>query len=513
MVYKVYSGGVGGIYGNLITVEADASSGLPCFEMIGLLGSEVREAKERVKVALHNNGINLPSMHITVNLSPASERKSGAAYDLPIAVALLGVFDHAYGFNPNNTLVIGELSLDGDILPVSGILPIVKMAREKGFKRVILPAGNAEEGALIRDIDIIGVKTLSEVLSYVSASEEDADHIIVPYESSLDINGENEATYPDFNEVYGQEAAKRAAAIAVAGFHHMVMTGPPGTGKSLIAERLPGIMPSLTYEESLEVTTLYSVSGKVKAGTGLIKKRPFINPHHSASPQSLIGGGSNVMPGLISLSHKGILFLDEMTEFHRETIDQMRQPLEEGKITVSRIKGSTVYPADFMLVGAMNPCPCGYYPDRNRCSCTQPQIDRYLSRISGPIMDRIDICIEVARVRPEDMKDVKSGNMSSAVLKEKVERAVLIQQERYKDEDFRFNASVPSSKCDKYMPLGEKEKEFIMQNYKAMELSMRAFYKIIRVARTIADFDGDEEIKIKHLAEALCYRFPDYMRR
>lgn len=509
MVYKVYSGRVGGIFADLITAEVDASSGLPGLDMIGLLGSEVREAKDRVRVSLRNNGINIPAMKITVNLSPADERKAGAAFDLPIAVALLGVFGHIESFNPEETLIIGELSLDGEIRPVRGILPIVRMAREKGFKYVLLPRQNLTEGLLIHGIKMVPVESLSSVMGILSSYENIEDYVVAECKTPLDASSnEDEA---DFNDVVGQEGAKRAALICAAGFHHFLMTGPPGTGKSLIAKRISSIMPRLSYEESLEVTTIYSVAGKLPGGNSFISKRPFISPHHGTSSNALVGGGINVMPGLISLSHKGILFLDELAEFKRQTLDYLRQPLEDGEITVSRAKGSVKYPADFMLVAAMNPCPCGYFPDRNKCSCTQASISRYLSKVSGPIMDRIDVCVEIGRMDPSEIENRSSESLGSDEMRCMVERAVGVQKKRYEKENFRFNSQIPASKIGEYIKLSKECNDFAMSLYTKMQLSMRSYYKILRVARTIADIDGDEDVQVRHVAEASCYRFPDYL--
>lgn len=511
MVYKVFSGRVGGVFGDLITVEVDASGGLPRLEIIGLPGSEVKESKDRVRVALKNAGINIPSMQVVINLSPADEHKEGAAFDLPIAVALLGVFGHIVQFEPERTLVLGELSLDGLVTSARGVLPIVRMAREKGFKRVILPSANAKEASMIRGIDIIPVSNLTELIAYLQLPPKDAVHMIPPFVRDSFEEECEDAEEEDFSEVKGQETVKRAAAIAAAGMHHFLMTGPPGTGKSLVARRIPGIMPRLTYEESLETTTIYSVAGKLDESLPFVTKRPFWSPHHGASAQAIVGGGSMARPGLVSLSHRGILFLDELTEFKKETLDMLRQPLEDGKITVSRAKQTYTYPAKFMLVGAMNPCPCGYYPDRNRCRCSKNEIERYLSRISGPILDRIDICVEVSRMDPHEMAAATDSGMSSEYLRSRVEAAVKTQAERYKDEPFKFNSLLPTSKISKYIPLGEEETEFVYSAYDNLNLSMRSFYKLVKVARTIADFDGDEKVTVKHLAEASCYRFPEYI--
>ena len=512
MVYKVYSGRVGGVFGDLITVEVDSSTGLPAFDMIGLLGSEVKEAKERVRVALKNNGITLPAMRITVNLSPADEHKSGAAFDLPIAVAILGVFNHIPLFEQRKTLVIGELALDGQIKSVKGIIPIVRMAKERGFERVMLPLENAREGSVINGIDIVAVSTLSEAFAALSGN------CFEVYRPPLDEKSpDTSEELPDFDDIVGQEGAKRAAALAAAGFHHLLMTGPPGSGKSLIAKSLPSIMPKLSYEESLEISSIYSVMGLLNEKVPFITRRPFYSPHHSATLQSLAGGGPNASPGLVSLSHRGILFLDEMPEFKRETIDMLRQPLEDGKIMVSRARNNYTYPAKFMLVGAMNPCPCGYYPDRNRCTCTQAQIAKYLSKISGPVADRINICVEVLRMDPKDMARAQIGagvnkesKGNAAELKERIGDAIRRQKLRYKDENFKFNSHIPSSKTDKYVGLKESERDHAFSLYEKLGLSTRSFYKILRVARTIADFEGEENVSERHLTEASCYRFPEY---
>jgi magnesium chelatase family protein len=513
MVFKVYSGRVRGVFGDLITVEVDASPGLPEISIIGLPGSAVKEAKDRVKVALKNCGVTIPSVKLVINLSPADEHKEYTGLDLPIAVGFLGVFGHLSEFDPATTLLLGEISLDGKLIPVRGVLPIVKMAAEKGFKKVILPKENAEEGALIHNIKIIPAESVMDVMTYLGLGEPMKDAFLPPVKEDPDAFSEDPLTDCDFKDVYGQESVKRAAAIAASGFHHLLLTGPPGTGKSLIAKRIPGIMPSLTYEESLEVTTIYSVSGKLKEKASFIKKRPFISPHHSASSIAFTGGGPQASPGLVSLSHKGILFLDEMTEFKKETLDMLRQPLEDRTITVSRTKSSLTYPAEFMLVGAMNPCPCGFYPDRNRCSCSDSSIERYLKKLSGPILDRIDMVADVSRIGLKEMEKERAEGLDSMTLKSMVMDAVKRQEVRFKNESFRFNAQIPTSRIDEFVPLNTDAKDFLYKTYESLNLSMRSFYKMIRVARSIADFDGDEKVSVKHLAEASCYRFPEYIRR
>ena len=507
MVYKVYSGRVGGVFGDLITVEVDASSGLPGFEMIGLPGSEVKEAKDRVKVALKNIGINIPAMKVVINLSPADEHKAGAAFDLPIAVAILGVFGHISSFSPEESIILGELSLDGKLKGVRGVLPIVKMAKEMGFKNVILPKENAAEAGMIKDINIVPLSELSEAVMYLNADERMKNVVIPPYvrqEVKLEDAKEFEE---DFSDVYGQENVKRAAALAAAGFHHLLMIGPPGTGKSLVAKRIPGIMPRLSYEESLEISTIFSVAGQLSEEIPFIKERPFFSPHHGASSQAIVGGGPYARPGLVSLSHKGILFLDEMAEFKRETLDMLRQPLEDGKITVSRAKNTFTYPAGFMLVGAMNPCPCGFlHHPTKECTCSHYEIKRYLNKISGPLLDRIDMHLEITPLPFEDICD-SSYVETSAQIRERVCAARLIQSIRYKNcNNVHCNAQMTDKLLKEYAKLDKTSLSLMRQAMNKLNLSARAYSRILKVSRTIADLDGSEQIKPKHIAEAITYR-------
>ena len=507
MFCKVMAGGIHGITSFLAQVEVDATQAMPGFDMVGMLGSEVREAKERVRVALKNSGFQLPPRRITVNISPADIRKEGSAYDLPIAIGILVSMEKLEESVLEDTLFIGELGLDGEIKPVKGILPIMMMAKEQGIKRCILPKENALEGAAISGVKIVGVSSFLETLGYLAEDKERADEMIPPTE--LDIytlfeekEGEK---IPDFADIKGQEMVKRAAVIAAAGFHHLLVTGTPGAGKTMIAKRIPSILPSLSIEESLEVSKIYSVSGLLKEGRPLITKRPFLHPHHTISRQALAGGGRIPRPGILSLSHRGILFLDELPEFGRENIEVLRQPLEDKEVQIARNYGSVTYPADIMLVAAMNPCPCGFYPDRERCKCTDAEIRKYRSRISGPIYDRIDICVEAKAVELRQLQQESAGQ-SSRALKEQVMKARRIQEVRYKDSPYFFNADLETKDIGKYCPLGQEEQKFMEQVFYALSLSARAYHRTLKVARTIADLADSEEIKKEHLTEAVCYR-------
>ena len=507
MFCKVMAGGIHGITSFLAQVEVDSTQAMPGFDMVGLLGSEVREAKERVRVALKNSGFQLPPRRITVNISPADIRKEGSAYDLPIAIGILVSLEKLGERVLKDTLFIGELGLDGKIKPVKGILPIMIMAREQGIKRCILPKENAMEGAAIEGIKIVGVASFLEALGYLMEEEEKADAMIPP--TILKINTlfeeEEKKNILDFADIRGQEMVKRAAVIAAAGFHHLLITGIPGAGKTMIAKRIPSILPPLSMEESLEVSKIYSVSGLLKEGRPLITKRPFLHPHHTISRQALAGGGRIPRPGILSLSHRGILFLDELPEFGRENIEVLRQPLEDKEVQIARNYGSITYPADIMLVAAMNPCPCGFYPNRERCRCTETEIRKYRSRISGPIYDRIDICVEAKAVELQQLQREERGK-SSEELKKQVMRARNIQEIRYKNSPYFFNADLETKDIETYCFLEQEEKRFMEQVFYSLRLSARAYHRILKVARTIADLEGSVEIKKEHLTEAVCYR-------
>lgn len=507
MFCKVLAGGIHGISSFLAQVEVDSTQAMPGFDMVGMLGSEVREAKERVRVALKNSGFQLPPRRITVNISPADIRKEGSAYDLPIAIGVLVSLEKLEEEVLKDTLFIGELGLDGEIKPVKGILPIMIMAKEQGIKRCILPKENALEGAAVEGIKIVGVSSFMETLGYLMEDQKQADKMIPP--TILDIPSlfqeEEGKNVPDFADIRGQEMVKRAAVIAAAGFHHLLITGIPGAGKTMIAKRIPSILPPLSMEESLEVSKIYSVSGLLKEGRPLITKRPFLHPHHTISRQALAGGGRIPRPGILSLSHRGILFLDELPEFGRDNIEVLRQPLEDKEVQIARNYGSITYPADIMLVAAMNPCPCGFYPNRERCRCTDAEIRKYRSRISGPIYDRIDICVEAKAVELGQLQQ-EGNEQSSKELKAQVMRARAIQEERYKDSPYFFNADLETKDIVKYCSLGLEEQKFMEQVFHSLNLSARAYHRTLKVARTIADLENSNEIRREHLTEAVCYR-------
>lgn len=511
MFSSITSGTVYGIESCLIQVEVDVSKGLPCFQMVGLLGSEVREARERVKVALKNAGMPLPPMCINVNLSPADLRKEGALFDLPVAVAILQALEHLPEECTENMLIIGELGLSGEVKPVKGVLPIVRKAKEKGITCCILPRDNAAQGAVVPDMEIIGVSHIQEALHYLRMTKKDRKRFISPLaiDAASLLAGKQKEAMPDFADVKGQESVKRAAEIAAAGFHHLLMTGPPGSGKTMIARRIASILPPLSLEESMEVSTIYSIAGLLPPKEVLISSRPFIAPHHTITKQALTGGGKVPSPGIITLAHRGILFLDEMPELKRETLDSLRQPLEDKKVQIARSSGNYIYPADIMLVGAMNPCPCGYYPDMHRCGCTPYEVHRYQERISGPILDRIDICAETHVIEMAELTTYAKQE-SSEEIRARVLAARNIQQKRFAGTPLRFNTDMGVKEIQKYCQLGHTEEKMLEQAFKVLHLTARGYHRILKVARTIADLAGEERIREKHLAEALCYRISEY---
>ena len=507
MLSAVTSGAVYGIRSRMIQVEVDVSHGLPCFQIVGLPGSAVREARERVKVALKNVGVKIPPMCINVNLSPADLPKSGTMFDLPVAVGIMIALSQIPQQAVRDTLLLGELGLSGELKPVKGVLPIVQEAARHGIRRCVLPAENAWEGALTGTIESVGVANLKEAAAYLLGEKACGNVEDKPEAFDFDaaVRRETEGSRLDFSDINGQESLKRAAEVAAAGFHHLLLVGPPGSGKTMLARRIPSILPPLSLEESLEVSAVYSVSGLLQETRALKTQRPYLNPHHTITGQALAGGGRVPAPGIISLAHRGVLFLDELSEFRRETLDILRQPLEDKQVQIARSSGTYVYPADFMLVGAMNPCPCGHYPDPARCRCTPYEVKRYLGRISGPLLDRMDICVEAQPVEFQDIAEHRAQE-SSAQIRERVMAARERQRARYEDCTFRFNGDMSAGEVDRFCLLGEREKRFMEKVYGRMRLSARGYHRILRVARTIADLADSEQIKEIHLAEAACYR-------
>lgn len=509
MLSTTTSGAVYGVCSHLIEVEVDVSQGLPCFQIVGLPGSEVREARERVKVALKNVGIKLPPVCININLSPADLPKNGTMFDLPVAVGILIALGQLSQEAVQDTLLLGELGLSGELKPVKGVLPIVREAAKRGIKRCLLPEKNAWEGALIREIESIGLCDVKEAVDFLAGKikkpgigQEGAEKL------SRMLSGEEASGQPDFADINGQQGLKRAAEVAAAGFHNLLIIGAPGSGKTMLARRIPSILPPLSLEEGLEVSSIYSISGLLQSADSLKMTRPFLNPHHTITGRALAGGGRIPSPGVISLAHRGVLFLDELPEFKRETLDILRQPLEDKQVQIARSSGSYVYPADFMLVGAMNPCPCGFYPDRERCRCTPFEVRRYLSRVSGPILDRMDICVEALPMR---FAEITAGgcNETSAQIRERVMAARERQAVRFEGTGLHFNADMGAGEVERYCVLGEQEKAYMEKMFTSMQLSVRAYHRILKVARTIADLDGSGRIREIHLAEAICYRQSD----
>lgn len=508
MFTTTLSGGLNGIESYLVRVEVDTAQSLPGFDMVGMLGSEVREARERVRVALKNTGIRVPPVRITVNLSPADIHKEGTAYDLPIAVGVLKALELVPKKDHENILFLGELGLNGEVKAVRGVLPVVLAAREKGIACCVVPKENAQEACVVNGMRIVGVESIGQLCSYLCAPPGEQEKQI-PYETREAYPADTGAgQMPDFADIHGQPAVRRAVEIAAAGFHHLMMIGPPGSGKTMIAKRIPSVLPPLSFEESLEVSKIYSVSGLLREGEPLVTKRPFLNPHHTISRQALAGGGRVPLPGVISLAHRGVLFLDELPEFGREVIDIMRQPLEDKRVHIARSCASYTYPADFMLVAAMNPCPCGYYPDHNRCHCTPGEVRRYLSRISGPILDRIDLCVEAPRLSIAEIS-TEQKNESSAAVRERVMAARERQEYRFRGTPYRFNTDLGAGELKRHVPLGTAQQKLLEQIFQVMNLSTRAYHRIIRLARTIADLDGSAEVLERHISEAACYRAAD----
>ncbi len=501
MFCSILSAAISGVEALPVWVEADVSDGMPQFSMVGFVSSQVREAQDRVRTALRNLNITMPPKRITINLSPGDLRKEGTRFDLPIAAAVLCALGRLPGSCLQGTMLMGELHLDGRVGRITGVLPSVLTARDMGCRLAVVPSANLAEGRVAEGIRVVGVRTLRELIRLLEDGE-------LPEEEPCP-EAEKPAANLDFGDIRGQEMVKRAALLAAAGFHNLLLQGPPGSGKSMTARRIPGILPEMSAEESLEVSRIYSIVGLLPPGQALMRERPFRAPHHGITAPALCGGGMIPRPGEVTLAHRGVLFLDELPEMNSPTMEMLRQPLEDREITVSRVGGTCRYPASFLLVAAMNPCPCGYFPDRSRCICGIREIQAYHARISQAVLDRIDIHCEVPAASYDDLDEPRKDSVTSSMLREQVQAAYQIQKERYAAEPFRFNSEIPPDRIDRYCPRTPEAKRMLKKAFESMGLSARGYHHVIRVARTIADLDGTERIGEPHISEALCSRNSD----
>lgn len=508
MFCSVLSAAIYGVDAVKVQVEADVSDGMPQFVMVGSVSTQVKEGQDRVKTALRNVGVKLPPKRVTINLVPADIRKDGSRFDLPVAVAFLRSIGRIPPRALEDAMVIGEVRLNGGIQGVTGVLSTVLLARELGCRRCVIPWDNIIEGKIVDGIQVIGVESLDQLIHYCCEAEVIGEKI--------EVKAESEADYDvDFQDILGQEYVKRAAVIAACGFHNLLLRGGPGSGKSMLAKRIPTIMPELTKEESLELSKIYSVAGLLPAGTPILRRRPFREPHHTISIHALAGGGRIPVPGEVTLAHHGVLFLDELAEASRHTIEVLRQPLEERQIVISRIGGRFVFPANFMLVAAMNSCPCGYYPDMNRCTCTMQDVVRYLNKISQPLLDRLDLCVEVPALSYEALTGKGRQGPTSMELRQVVSRVQQLQRDRYTEGKpydtgmIRYNSELTSRDIEEFCPVTRDGQKLLKQTFQAYGITARGYHRIIKVARTIADMEESEIIRLEHISEAICYRSLD----
>lgn len=505
MLSHIYSCGLSGIDGFSVCVETDISNGLPAFDIVGLPDAAVKEAKERIRSAIKNTGFRFPAKHIVINLAPASKRKEGSGYDLPMALSIICATEQIYAPDLSKCAFFGELSLDGTVQPINGILPMVISAYKSGFTDMFVPTENADEAAVIEGVNIYPVSSLKALCDHFC----DIQKINVHKIDLTNYFASSASNVLDFCDVKGQENVKRALEIATAGNHNVLLIGSPGTGKTMLAQRMPSILPDLSFDEALEVTKIHSIAGLLPKDQPLILNRPFRSPHHTISSAGLSGGGSTPKPGELSLAHNGILFLDELPEFRRDSLEVLRQPLEDGNVTISRVNATLTYPCNIMLIASMNPCKCGYFGDsRRQCTCTPTQVNRYRSRISGPLLDRIDIQVEVSNVDYEDLSSTENSE-TSAEIKKRVNKTRKLQLERYKDYNIYSNSQLDAGMLKKFCPLGEEENAILRAAFDNLGLSARAHSRILKVARTIADLEGSENIKSEHIAEAIQYRSLD----